>query len=683
MKRVLVIFLTIGIIISCEKNDSDETTDPPVSAENQLNDNAHIVDTLSISAISENSITILKANTTLRPNVGDILLGKPTLISPFGFMRKVIGVNDNGNSISYTTEDAGLNDAFKQLYIDYNKTDTFTGNVYYRSGSLINFNFSGSGFSNGVKVTGIVKVNMDTVIFRYEKKEGSLTPQKVLIQVKFDMEGSTLDIQIPNDIPITTGDVSIGTPFKLPPFEVPIPIPTPVGVFWFPVPFAHQLSLKVKLDFSGKIRLEVQPKISVSVGFLYENSTWTNLTSFDLGASVSDLLQSFFTPTLLASGKFSLIPTYEMAPFVLDSLRLFIKVPNSVELTLQPISTPNYSVKYKLEVEGGLKQKFFTGNRTEYSLSKELKTKTIKEGNWAGPVITTKAMSSITQTTAISGGIITSDGGNEITARGVCWSTGPSPTITNSKTNDGSGIGNFTSSITGLTVNTKYYARAYATTPVGTSYGDQENFTTLGNDSTVMDIDSNIYHTVQIGTQIWLVENLKTTRYRSGDPILHFSDNTQWYNAEFTKSGAFCNYENNANNADIYGRLYNWYAVKDSRGLAPQGWHVPSAGEWETLLNYLGGTNEAGGKLKEAGLSHWLSPNTMATNSSGFTALPGGYRTLGGSFLNSLGNWGVFYSTTETSGNNAFELVLLHDSGSGGLAGNPRGYGFSVRCIKD
>ena len=141
--------------------------------------------------------------------------------------------------------------------------------------------------------------------------------------------------------------------------------------------------------------------------------------------------------------------------------------------------------------------------------------------------------------------------------------------------------------------------------------------------STMTDIDGNTYTTVKIGDQWWMAENLKVTHYRNGEEIPNITDNTEWANLT---SGAYCDYDNNPNNVATYGRLYNWYSIEDSRDLAPDGWHVPSRDEWQTMIEYLGGDGIAGGKLKESGTEHWLSPNEGATNESGFSALPSGMR---------------------------------------------------------
>jgi uncharacterized protein (TIGR02145 family) len=300
------------------------------------------------------------------------------------------------------------------------------------------------------------------------------------------------------------------------------------------------------------------------------------------------------------------------------------------------------------------------------------------------PVLTTTGVTGITSTSATSGGNITSDGGSSITASGVCWSTNATPTINDNVTTDGIGSGSFNSTITGLTANTTYSVRAYATNSAGTGYGNVLAFTsTTANGNTVTDIDGNVYHTIIIGTQTWLVENLKSTKYRNGDSIPNILDNTTWDNLT---TGAYCDYENNPINAAT-GRLYNWYAVNDGRNIAPLGWHVPSDGEWTTLINYLGGASVAGGKLKEAGTSHWTTPNQGATNSSGFTAIAVGFRFndndgLGlryGGVNNHTKYWSVTQENTEKAWTRGLDFYLSAIQRDSYRMNN----GYSVRCIKD
>jgi uncharacterized protein (TIGR02145 family) len=295
------------------------------------------------------------------------------------------------------------------------------------------------------------------------------------------------------------------------------------------------------------------------------------------------------------------------------------------------------------------------------------------------PVVVTSNISSIQQTSAMGGGNVTHEGGSPVTSRGVCWSTTQHPTISDEKTNDGSGTGTFTSSITGLRPGTTYFARAYATNNQGTGYGEEQSFTTPTSGGTVSDYDGNIYSTVHIGNQIWMAENLKTTKYSDGTSIPLVTDDTAWINLS---TPGYCWYNNNDAAAQTYGALYNWYTV-NMGNLCPTSWHVPTDAEWTTLTDYLGGDNVAGGKLKETGTTHWESPNTGATNETGFTALPGGYRnSLDGGF-GGLGYQGTWWSASEGSSSSAWRRRLNSDGSDVDRFRYNYEFGFSVRCIKD
>ena len=197
--------------------------------------------------------------------------------------------------------------------------------------------------------------------------------------------------------------------------------------------------------------------------------------------------------------------------------------------------------------------------------------------------------------------------------------------------------------------------------------------------NTVSDIDGNVYHFDTIGTQIWMIENLKTSRYNDGTPIPVVPDNLYW--SRLT-TGAYSDYDNTPDSSKIYGKLYNWYAVNDARKLAPAGWHVPSDSEWALLLTYLGGESVAGGKLKETGTAHWNSPNVSATNESGFTALPGGRRDFNGTFYYIRQN-GYFWSSTEWNTPSAYYRFMFYNTSNIDWMANYKTMGFSIRCVKD
>jgi len=188
--------------------------------------------------------------------------------------------------------------------------------------------------------------------------------------------------------------------------------------------------------------------------------------------------------------------------------------------------------------------------------------------------------------------------------------------------------------------------------------------------------------TVILYNKAWAVKNLDVDRYRNGDPIPQVTtDYLIW--AGLT-TGAYCYYNNDsATYAATYGKLYNWYALNDPRGLAPEGWHIPSYAEWTTLFTCLGGESIAGGAMKETGTSNWLPPNTGATNSSGFTGLPGGTRDQYGVSFGGIGAAGWWWSITENDANTAWSLILLNNFGNLAFTTRDKNFGKSVRCVRD
>jgi uncharacterized protein (TIGR02145 family) len=307
-------------------------------------------------------------------------------------------------------------------------------------------------------------------------------------------------------------------------------------------------------------------------------------------------------------------------------------------------------------------------------------------GNLA--TLSTLPVGNITATSAVSGGNITAGGGTPVTQRGVCWSTAPNPTTANSTTSDGSGVGNYASTLTGLTAGATYYVRAYAINSAGTAYGNQVQFTAGGggggivsNPGAGVTFGGYTYASVVLGNgQEWMAENLRTTTYANGDPIPNVTDNGAW--TQLT-TGAWAYYENNVSYENPYGKLYNWYAAADPRNVCPAGWHVPTDAEWAVLTDYLGGENVSGGKMKSTGTQYWNAPNSGATNESGFSGLPGGYRlSLNGNF-NSLGNLGYWWSASESDAELAWYRLLDYTNAVISRVNFYKRLGFSVRCLRD
>lgn len=229
--------------------------------------------------------------------------------------------------------------------------------------------------------------------------------------------------------------------------------------------------------------------------------------------------------------------------------------------------------------------------------------------------------------------------------------------------------------ITALSGTSTYYWRVNAKNAGGTSaWSAPWSFTTV-----LLDADGNVYHTVKIGTQTWTVENLKTTHYNDGTAIALVTDNTTWTNLT---TGAYCWYNNDsATYKKTYGALYNWYTVNTGK-LAPAGWHVPTDAEWDTLSAYLGGDNVSGGALKDTGTTYWESSNTGATNSSGFSAIPGGYRGSNGLFFN-IGSYGSWWSATAFNASFAYYRNLSYSNSTLYRDYDYKSCGYSVRLVRD
>lgn len=316
------------------------------------------------------------------------------------------------------------------------------------------------------------------------------------------------------------------------------------------------------------------------------------------------------------------------------------------------------------------------------------------------PTVITDSAINITDTTATSGGNVTSDGGASVTERGVCWSTSPNPTTSDPHTSDGTGTGPFVSYLTGLTPNTQYYVRAYATNCAGTAYGNEITFTSnapFACGDQIADIEGNLYNTVEIGTQCWMKDNLKTTTYNNNTAIPNVTNPNLWINLT---TGAYVWYNNDSTWKDIYGALYNWYATIDPNGLCPAGWHVPSLNEFQNLINYIGGAasphgNELkscrqvnsplGGSCNTTEHPRWDYDDThYGTDIYGFSGLPAGLRhAVGAGGFSFLGIYGTWWSSSETPSIGAHYINLRSFSGEVFILAQNKRFGWSVRCVKD
>jgi uncharacterized protein (TIGR02145 family) len=297
---------------------------------------------------------------------------------------------------------------------------------------------------------------------------------------------------------------------------------------------------------------------------------------------------------------------------------------------------------------------------------------------WGGCLasVSTSQVTSITALSAVCGGNVTKTGGSTVLDRGIVWSINPTPTIDlTTKLSLGSGKGEFSGTISNLEINTRYYVRSYVINPKGVAYGEEISFTTAGDgdsNATITDIDGNVYRTIVIGNQVWMKENLKTTKFNNGENI------PDWY---MTNRG-YVYLNNDVANKNKYGAIYNFYTTVDPRNVCPAGWRVPSESDWTTLFNTLGGIAIAGNKMKDNSSLLWSNISPDANNSSGFSALPGGTRDCSFNFVlvgamaqfasTRIDPVGAKYVTTIYSGSAAAEFSWHYDCN-----------GAYVRCIKN
>ncbi len=345
-------------------------------------------------------------------------------------------------------------------------------------------------------------------------------------------------------------------------------------------------------------------------------------------------------------------------------------IPNSLPFSIQKtvegfMPSTNYYIRaFAINVSG-----------LNYSSNKKIST-------FNGmPTVLTVNVHNVTPTSAIISGYIFHTGGLNIVNKGVCWSENPNPSISDNQMINSNDSINFSCKIYGLKQNALYYSKAFATNELGTSYGHEISFTTndFANCGVITDIrDGNSYQTVLIGEQCWMAENL--AYLPSVNMVADGSEDAAGsYYYVYGYDGTNVADAKATDNYATYGVLYNWTAAMDA---CPDGWHLPSDAEWTELTDYLGGTSVAGGKLKETGTTHWNSPNTGATNETGFTALPGGYRDTNGNFYY-IGNYGFWWSASEYNANYAWYRNMYYNNGSVYRDNSIKEVGLSVRCVRD
>lgn len=631
----------------------------------ELAPNAIIIDNQTAQLLQLVSPTqvIFNGNSSQLQSIvnGNIIVSGSVLNAPYGFMRKITNIQINGFIYTFTTVEVSLTETFKELHVDYTRLYSNADTLHQRSISSLSFNVSIPDFilydgdgnnittddqlkvSGNLNVTPEMHINLDINNYHlsYAKFECGF---ESLLNQTISAGGS-----IGNINPRVT---IFSKPLAL--FNIP---GTPIVV----VP-----NLKVDLGAEASINVEINASntnsnhIKAFIQFQYDSWNYGNTRDMQNQYNFSGINGD-------ASAKIFVEPSIEFKLFNSNWAKGTISSQAYLKATGHLLSSPDCKLEAGISASAEVNREAF-GFNLGIAFNPEIFNQSVKLYSCAAPILTTSVVSNITSSTAMSGGNITSQGGSAIIARGVCWSTNTNPTIFENKTDDGAGTGNFFSTISNLLPGKYYYLKAYAINSTDTAYGNEIIFTTPD--------------TIVSCGQVWMAKNLSVSKYRNGDPIPQVTDPFQWATLS---SGAWCYYNNDPANEAIYGKLYNGYAMNDPRGLAPTGWHIPSDLEWSSLLTCLGGGQGiVGGKMKSTGISYWEYPNGGATNSSGFTGLPGGYRYDNDGLFYDMKYLGFWWSSTSNGGNYYFFKYYLGWTDPGIIRDDWRaGFGISVRCVKD
>ncbi len=560
--------------------------------------------------------------------------------APNGFLRRITGIQKNGALTTVITTTATLTEAFKELHVNSSKT-------YYKDDTTAKPNTAFEPFikdidevlydadgdesttHDQVKINGKLEIK-PTINFNFDISKRSLNYAKIDFKFENKLE---LTGTIGGALPTITAEKPIFIIKLSPLYTTTAP---PIMVF-------PELFLKAGVVANLELELSATniTNFTISAFLEYKNGEW----KYGYDKSFDNELS--FNGKGNADVKFYLKPGIDFKLYDFDWAKGTIFAEAYIKAQAQAIPFQTCDVKAGLLAGGDVVLEFL--GRTFSPAVKPLifnDSITLYEC----PKVITVAATSITTHAAVCGGRVTNYDKDTIKQRGVCYSLKPNPTVKDSLTSDGVGKGDFLSNLTNLIEDTVYYYKAYTITQNDTVYGVELNFRTLS-DSTFTDPrDGQKYRFKKFGTQIWMTKNLN-----------------------YVTPSSNC-YNNDPAECSIYGRLYDW---SNSLAVAPPGWHLPTDAEWSTLTNFV---NNNGGALKDTLL--WNSPNTGATNSSGFKAIAAGYRNDFGQSL-SKGNAAFFWSSTSSTSAASWSRIL---SSTDALI--DRGYYyklffFSVRCIKD
>jgi len=670
--RIISLFAVLIIVMialtynSCKKDKEEEPPPPPPTNEYTLFENVVVLDSLTtpVPIIEGNKYTYNYTSTPPDFQVGDVIIG----YTDGGYIKKITAVEksikSNSIIVIYVVQ-AYITEVFKNCNFDLlipiisNNKSLDNTVLYNKQAGDVELNVMiQEGYINTELTANfkLIRVDGKTILFGLKSSGGV----GLKTDVNFEVDGEL-------DPPF--GDEKLILPPLLFPFTIG-PVPS-VIILGFNGGFNVEASAAGFINYSCKANGEIE------AGAEYTNTDgwknfWTPSGDFtnegvNWGLDVNAMAEVYIKPEikLLVAGLVG--PSINIQPYL--NIETSINYPNWM---WQINGGYTANLGFHLDALGFYEIADYDIPLTQWNTEIASDNGVISGGQI--PTVATNSVTNITETTATCGGDVTDQGSSAVTARGVCWSTSSNPTTSNSITTDGIGTGSFTSNITGLTANTPYYVRAYATNSTGTAYGNQESFTTSNIEPpgepcpgipTITDPrDQQVYPTVQIGNQCWLQKNMN---YETED--------------------SWC-FNNSSTNCETFGRLYKWTVAQT---VCPNGWHLPSDDEWCTLTQFIDPTcdcnasigytgTDVGVKMKST--SGWYDQGN-GNNASGFTVLPGGARSAQGNY-GDFGKFAEFWtSTLYTITTKAWYRSFRHDKVGIHRGEVERGWANSVRCIKD
>jgi hypothetical protein len=379
MRKLLsLVVLFLAFLVSCKKSKSNNEQQTE-NRDNILNENCHVIDTIAIKDLTFSSITLDKSSLGYNPIIGDILIASPSTRDTLGVLIKITSIITNGNELICGTEPSNLNDAFKQLFIDEIHSDSYSGSSQHKptgTGSHFVISFDNTvNIAAGFKMSGNLNLNFPELRLKYTKIAGDILPDTILVAQDFNTDGSNLEFKA-NALQVDTK--VIDSFVNLPVIDVVVPI----GGVPLIIPFYQKVKLNIlPLTISGKMKFTVHPKISATLGASFINGDWKNLSTYAVNSNADSLNEEDFDAEMEASLTI-FNPEYALNPYGSDAFGIYFKVPYKFQAKIQKTS-PNYSLKYSLEVEASIKVNFWTGLlESEIVAHATLIEKIIMEGNW-------------------------------------------------------------------------------------------------------------------------------------------------------------------------------------------------------------------------------------------------------------------------------------------------------------